>query len=375
MNSSPLGRRRLAILTNILAPYRLPIFERLAEHMDVTVLYSGEEGNRARWTGLDNEVRKTRVKRVPGFTLTWSKQDGGAAFDTKYLHVNPALFTDLLRIRPDAIVTDEMGFRTAVALLYAKVFAKPVWVWWGGTLHTERELSMARRVFRRWLVRRVRRWFSYGATSTQYLTSLGVSPRDVVEVQNCVPEQLYLDAQPPTVHLACKPVLLCVGQLMPRKGVDLLLQAAAEVQADGLTFSLLIVGDGPEKPLLEARAEVLGLRNLHFHTGEPPRRMPGIYRSGDVLVFPTREDVWGLVVNEALWSGLPVLVSRYAGCASDIVPSSNIFDPLDRYEFVSKLRLAIAGRLQPHDPARLKSLDEVSQVILRELNSALSDSS
>ncbi len=57
--------------------------------------------------------------------------------------------------------------------------------------------------------------------------------------------------------------------------------------------------------------------------------MPAVYRSGDILVFPTLEDVWGLVVNEALWSGCPPWSSVYAGCAKELVPMNSIFDPLD----------------------------------------------
>jgi glycosyltransferase involved in cell wall biosynthesis len=373
VSGSAPGRRRLAILTNILAPYRVPIFERLADHFEVTVLFSGEEGNRAQWRGIQDEVHRIRVKRAKGFTFAWNRRERGAVLDTRYLHVNPGLITELLRIRPDAILTDEMGFRTLTGLLYARLFAKPAWVWWGGTVHTECGIALGKRLFRRWLVGRVHRWFSYGITSTDYLVSLGVPPQKVVELQNCIPEEAYLNAQSPSIQFEIRPVLLCVGQLIPRKGVDLLLEAAARVQAEGLSFSLLVVGDGPEKPLLEQRAKELMLRDVHFHAPQPPTRMPAVYRSGDVLVFPTREDVWGLVVNEALWSGLPALVSIYAGCARELVPPGSTFDPLDPTDFAAKLRLAVAGQLPPPDLTRVKRIDEVSGIIIRELNATLRD--
>ena len=371
LNDPARTRRRLAILTNVLAPYRIPIFQRLAEQFDVTVLYSGEEGNRGQWRGLVHRVHGFRVKRASGFTFDWSNRDRGVVLDTRYLHLNPGLIIDLIRMQPDAIITNEMGFRSLVALAYGRMFRRPVWVWWGGTRHTERGITRGKRFFRRRLVGRVHRWFSYGATSTDYLVSLGVPQRKVVELQNCVPEALYLDAQPPIVALEPRPVLVCVGQLVPRKGMDLLLDACAWVQGEGLSFSLLIVGSGPEKVRLEQRAKDLGVRNVHFHVPQPPESMPGVYRSADVLIFPTREDVWGLVVNEALWSGLPALVSIYAGCAKELVPPHSTFDPLDPADFAAKLRQAVAGELPPPDLKRLRRINEVADRIIRELDTAL----
>jgi len=223
------------------------------------------------------------------------------------------------------------------------------------------------------LVGRVRRWFSYGATSTEYLLSIGAPRQNVVELQNCVPEGSYLGPHAPIVQLETRPVLLCVGQLIPRKGIDLLLDAAARVQSEGLSFSLLLVGDGPEKANLERRAKDLALQNVYFHPPQPPSQMPAVYRSADALIFPTREDVWGLVVNEALWSGLPALVSTYAGCAQELVPPDSRFDPLDPNDFVGKLRCAVLGKLPAPDLTRLRRIDEVSRTVERELEKLLKD--
>jgi glycosyltransferase involved in cell wall biosynthesis len=364
-------KRKLAILTNILAPYRLPIFQYLGDRFQVTVLYSGNEGNRGQWRGVEQEIEGIQIKQSRGVTFARRRRTGGEVQDTAYLHVTPGLLMDLLRVSPDAIVSDEMGFRTLAALLYARFSGKPVWVWWGGTAHTEREISRAKHLFRRWLARHVNRWFSYGRTSTEYLGTLGVHRDRVVELQNCVPEGPYLAAGDPALQLRIKPVLLCVGQLIRRKGVDLLLDSAARLQAEGFRFSLLIVGEGPEKPSLEQRARELGLQNVHFHPPQPPRQMPQVYRSADLFVFPTREDVWGLVVNEALWSGLPTLVSIYAGCASELVTPPSTFDPLDPVDFDRKLRSALSGQLPPPDLARLKTSAEVSDTIARELDAFL----
>jgi glycosyltransferase involved in cell wall biosynthesis len=148
------------------------------------------------------------------------------------------------------------------------------------------------------VVRWARRWISYGASSTEYLLTLGVPRPSILQIQNCVDETTFIPDVEPAERVGPAPVLLYTGQMIGRKGVDRLLDAAAVLQREGRTFSLLLLGDGPEKEVLEARAAELGLRDVHFRPGRSPVEMPAVYRSGDLLVIPKREDAWGLVVNE-----------------------------------------------------------------------------
>jgi glycosyltransferase involved in cell wall biosynthesis len=173
------------------------------------------------------------------------------------------------------------------------------------------------------------------------------------------------------MHLEPRPVVLYVGQLIERKGVKLLIGAAAELQTEGVGFTLLVVGDGPEKADLQRQAEALGLAHIKFIPSVPTHELLAIYRSADVFVFPTLEDVWGLVVNEALWAGLPVLASIYAGCARELLPPENTFDPLNSEQFVAKLRQAVRGKLVPPDASRLKASREVADRIMGTLSVVL----
>jgi glycosyltransferase involved in cell wall biosynthesis len=161
-----------------------------------------------------------------------------------------------------------------------------------------------------------------------------------------------------------------VGQFTARKGIALLLRAAAVQQKEGRTFSLLLVGSGPDKCSMEKLAEGLGLKNVHFLPAEKPEHMPAVYKRADVLIFPTLEDVWGLVANEALLSGLPVLCSKYAGCAEELFDPENIFDPENSQEFARKLGNGIAGRL----PAPLISRLRPTSCLVADLARALSAS-
>ena len=99
--------------------------------------------------------------------------------------------------------------------------------------------------------------------------------------------------------------------------------------------------------------------------------MPAVYRSADLYVFPTLRDAWGLVVNEALLSGVPVLGSMYAGCAPELLPAESTFDPLDPADFKAKLRLGVEGRLPVPDVSRIWSCEEVGRLMVQEIQRAL----
>jgi glycosyltransferase involved in cell wall biosynthesis len=265
----------------------------------------------------------------------------------------------LIRFWPDAVISIEIGFRTLIALIYGTLARRPVWVWWGGTVHTERKIGKPRRALRFLISRWARNWISYGQSSTEYLMTLGISRDRILEIQNGVDERCFNAAVEPAFQLEPRPVLLYVGQLIGRKGVDLLLRAAAAVQQEGQKFSLLLVGSGADKQELELLVKKLQLKNVRFEPAQDPLKMPAIYRSADVLIFPTLEDVWGLVANEAMLCGLPVLSSKYAGCAAELLPAESIFDPQDAAEFVRRLRAAVGDRLLKPDRSRLKTTPEM----------------
>jgi glycosyltransferase involved in cell wall biosynthesis len=365
-------KRKLALLLNIIAPARLRLYSVLAEHFDLLILHGGTEANRDSWQGLEKAIPNAQVVRAWGLQLHHAKKVNGEVFDEKFIHVTPGFAWHLLRFRPEVVISNEMGLRTLTALAYRTLFRKPVWVWWGGTAHTERKIGLLRRIIRKVVTLWTHHWISYGRTSTEYLLQLGVQRERILESQNAVDEDRFQAPAEPAWAIEPRPVVLHAGQLIERKGLGALLNAAATLQREGCEFSLLLVGSGREKQALEQRVAALGLKNVHFRPAQTPDKMPSVYRSADVLVFPTLEDVWGLVANEAILSGVPVLCSKYAGCAPELFAPENIFSPDDPKEFAQKLRQAISGRLPKTDPARLKTTEVLGGELVKELCNHLS---
>ena len=362
-------RPRVALLVNMVPPYRVPVYRALAEAFRLTLHREQTEDNRRGWDGYAEQVGAAEVHLARGLTVRRNLRRPGSAgvFENHYLHLTPGHLGALWRAAPDAVITNEMGIRTLVALFYGTLCRRPVWVCWEGTPHTQRLNGRLRRTVHAVVARWAHHWISFGNEPSAYLESLGVPRGRIVQVQNCVDDETFRRPVAPAFVLAPSPVVLHVGRLVGLKGVPHLLDAAAVLQREGRRFSLLLVGDGPEREALAAHVDALGLRDVHFVPDVSADVMPAIYRSADVLVMPTLHDVWGLVVNEALWAGVPVLASKYAGCATELLPSENVFDPADIPQLVGLLRRALDGTLAPADPTRMLTPRDVAGRVIADV--------
>jgi glycosyltransferase involved in cell wall biosynthesis len=145
-------------------------------------------------------------------------------------------------------------------------------------------------------------------------------------------------------------VFVYVGRLLgSTKGLSDLIDAFASLQRSGSPeSSLLLVGDGRDEELLRRRVRDLNLNRVVFTGFRCAADLPGIYAAGDVFIFPTTGDPYGLVLDEAMACGLPLISSSSAGeLYLRIDPGSNglIVPPSDA------VALAEAMRTLALDPA------------------------
>lgn len=125
---------------------------------------------------------------------------------------------------------------------------------------------------------------------------------------------------------------LTVARHSPEKNLGALLGAFRKYQDGGGTFGLVMAGDGPLRPALEARARILGLEKVRFLGWVPYDTLPTYYGLASAFILPSLSEPWGLAVNEALAAGLPVALSEMCGCLPELCrPRENgfVFDPVD----------------------------------------------
>jgi len=135
---------------------------------------------------------------------------------------------------------------------------------------------------------------------------------------------------------------LCVARFHPDKNIKILLEAFHEYRQSGGLWNLLIVGDGPEKQNLNKIAEMIP--GAQLENWIEYEALPKYYQNASCFVLPSINETWGLVVNEAMASGLPVLVSRECGCQPNLcIRGINGYDfsPFDSKQ-LSKLLLKIS---------------------------------
>lgn len=119
-----------------------------------------------------------------------------------------------------------------------------------------------------------------------------------------------------------RPVILFASKLQERKRCDDLLEAYLRLikdMPDEAQPHLLIVGDGEQRPALQRQAEEAEAKLVRFAGFQNQTELPGIFAVSTVFVLPSTHEPWGLIVNEAMACGLPVVVSEEAGCAIDLV--------------------------------------------------------
>jgi len=173
-----------------------------------------------------------------------------------------------------------------------------------------------------------------------------------IATYHAVDSRLYQPLTRP-LHKGSPVVFAYLGQLIPRKGLDLLLDAAAALCQRGLTdFRLRFIGGGDDAWLRQCIAE-RGLEDwcelTGFLSGAAIREALG---SADVFVLPTRQDTYAAVVHEAACLALPLLVSRHAGAAEALVRdgvNGRTFLPEDTEGFAA----AMAGMLDPEVRAKM----------------------
>ena len=337
---------RVALLMNFVAPYRVPLFERLRDLVgEFRVLISTPmESDRAwipDWGTLDVQVQRNVTLRPQsldpiGFTRRLE------------VHVPYDTVPQLLAYAPDVVISAELGLRTLQAVAYRTLRPRSrLIVWCLLSEHSERGWGRARLLLRRLILRRADGVLVNGESGARYIQRFGVPDSLITRINQPVDVSRFAAAERTRPLEACTR-LLHVGHLNERKGVmpfALRLIAWFMAQHRARPIEIWWLGDGPLRAALEALPWPSGL-TARFLGNLPYAEVPQVYAECDVLAFPTLLDEWGLVVNEAMAVGLPVLGSIYSQAVEELVLESEtgwVFDPLSPPSMDAAIRRALAA--------------------------------
>ena len=143
----------------------------------------------------------------------------------------------------------------------------------------------------------------YGASQKIIIYPFTTAFKKDVCKMNSINEKVYCRK---TIGAKEETIVLYSGQFIHRKGIDILLKAANEVDKK---CGIYIVGGKPTSEYLSIVSQYK-LTNIHFIDFKTPKELVAYYKAADIYVLPTREDIWGLVINEAMSYGLPIITTN-----------------------------------------------------------------
>lgn len=347
--------RRLVILTEIIAPYRIPVFNVLArrEEIDLHVLFLAETDEALRqWRVYKNEISFSH-QILP----SWRWRVGKNNF-----LINRGVWSALNKLNPQVIICGGYNYAASwEALLWSWRHRADFVLWSESNGQDIRGGRPWVESLKAYFLRHCDRFVVPGKAALEYLKSLGSSEASILTAPNAVDNALFA-SKAEVARLEATEIreklklparfILFVGRLVPEKGVFDLLEGYAKLER-GLRseVGLVFAGDGVSREDLVQRAKEISPGVVCFPGFVQREDLAGLYALAEALVLPTHSDTWGLVVNEAMACGLPIIVSTVAGCAPDLVE-----DGWNGYV------------VPPRDPAKLSvAIDSlVSQLELRQ---------
>ena len=303
--------KRVLFITNYASPYRVCFYDELAKHMDVTVLFS-------------DRIEDKKHRSADWFI------SGTGAFHKVQLEKRLADKNLCLDVIPwlkktwDAIVVCGYAYPTIVlAMLYMRLHGIPFYMEVDGGLI--RETSGPKYRFKRYLVSRATAWIGSGKATTRYLVNYGAREEAVhtypftslweTDILSDVPSEEEKRNLREKLDMTEKKIVLYVGRYDPKKGMDDLLHIVPKLDADAGVY---FVGGEPTQAHLEF-CESNHIVNAHFVGFTKKEALSDYYKAADLLVLPTKSDVWGLVINEAMACGLPVVTTDQCVAGLELV--------------------------------------------------------
>lgn len=372
---------RLAVVTNILAPYRIPLFSEMARHCDdfLVVLLADSHANRD-WTA---RTVGFATRTLPGIQIS---RPGSV----DPIHVNTGAWRTLRAFGPDAVLGGGYTPAHLVAMLYCRYHRKHYVPWGELTLAHASESFAPRRWLRRWMMGNSRSFVASSTATREAMVHYGADPADVLVSQMPVGNAKFrAAADRARANGECAqirlrhgtPLIVSAGRLVDGKGWIHLLHAFHLLRKKIPEATLVIAGDGPQLNYYEYVAESLQIgSSVHFVGQRSANELAALYAAADVFAVSTLTDTYGAVLPEAMACGAVTVSSVHAAATADLITDGEtgfIADPRDEQSFADAIERASSlspeARATLLERARLRAPDDDMENSAREIVEFLSE--
>jgi glycosyltransferase involved in cell wall biosynthesis len=296
---------KIFLLTNIPAPYRIPVFNRVADVLgdDFLVVFCAKTEPNRLWDVSHFAFRHEYLNE--NFKVSRGS----------FIHNNRDVLGALKRFLPDVVITTGFNPTSLYAWGYSLLSGKCHIPMTDGWIMSEHKLGFKHRLVRRLVFRTSKAFIGAGKKSLELYKNYGIGDEHLFKSHLCIDNSQFIrQAQ----NMIRPYDLMFAGQIIERKMPDFFIDVVTKVKEIRGKARVLIIGDGP---LRERMLTKLAERDIDVdYSGFVPQKdLSGFYCRARILLFTTSNDPWGIVANEALASGTPVITCPCSGVADDLV--------------------------------------------------------
>ena len=303
---------KILFLANVPSPYRVDFFNELGKYCDLTVIFEKRTSDER-----DLSWGKYKFNTFKGIIMKGRSFRTDAAFC-------PEIIKYVKNKKFDYIIcttfTDPSGM---LAIQYMKMHHIPYYLECDGGF-AKNGIGLKEKI-KRYFISGARGYFSTGKLCDEYYLNYGASSKRIIRYpftslhEKDILKKLISDDEKEDIrnelNIYENRVILAVGQFIPRKGFDVLLAAMEYIPSN---VGVYFVGGDPTEEYLNMKKR-LDLVNVHFIGFKSKMELAKYYKAADVFVLPTREDIWGLVIQEAMGYGLQIISTVNCAAAHEMV--------------------------------------------------------
>ena len=337
-------KHKIIFITNSIPIYRAPIYAALNNNPDLEILILVNDSTNTS-TNRESFLNNLPIKCYKSIQLKSTK---------KFNHVNAvhknnvsipfSLMIKIHNYKPDLIISSEFGLPSLTALIYCRFMKLDFVLSSEEIINTAKSIGIARKILCKILIPRARAFLAWGKPATKHLKTYSIPSDKIYYCAQAVDNNHWAKIHNDKYQYEFKQSLkvkgklfLSLGRFVKVKGFDLLIKAWASISTQlQEENTLMLIGSGEEKEALIELSKKYAIPNFIISEWKSYNELPKYYSVADVFVFPSLGDVWGLVVNESLASGTPVIASKYSGSSQELITSDvlgELIDPLNINEF------------------------------------------
>lgn len=254
-----------------------------------------------------------------------------------YKEVSKKVFSTLNKANPDIIITSSIVFSSGVlGMRWVKKYNKRIMLFDDAT-HSKLKRNFIVNHIKKLLTSQADGYLIPTKEYDNEYTAWGIGTNRLFYGLACVDNELFRNEVPFSQK---EKRIICVARLVPVKNLNRLLQAWHKVEETTKEYALTIVGDGFERKNLEETTKRLDLKCVEFLGALTSNEISRLLSFSQAFILPSLSESWGLVINEAMAAGLPIIASKNINACSSLIEEGKngyLFDPLDIIEISEKI--------------------------------------